>query len=400
MADDSSKPEELSIPSWQRAASSSSEPAPKSIPESTSSPAEDASSKPAKVDSISSRSALLEQATIFLQDDDIRDAPTSRKIEFLEKKGLTNDEIQTLLGVSRNVETSESTLKSDLEKEESEIEITEQNNKKAPPNPPETKSTPTSKHTFPSDQPPIITYPEFLDRSRREQNHKSPLLTPRTLLTTAYITAAFGATLWAGTKYILNPMSTSLTEARHDLATITKGHLDEIVEKLEDIVSEVPPKEPRSRKQDEDEGDTLSIDSDPTELFHRDIATQTTPSLVESATVTPPEPSPNPMSVLEKQVTSVGKLQGQLRSAIESAPANSVSQSSTLSALTDLHTYLSTLAYSSSMNYSMGGWPDIKEKEEEDAIEAVKKEIRGVKGVLLAARNFPARTPMRGTGGQ
>jgi Pex14 N-terminal domain len=57
---------------------------------------------PAAASSSASRTELLEQASRFLEDDGIRDAPTSRKVAFLESKGLANDEIQKLLGVSRN----------------------------------------------------------------------------------------------------------------------------------------------------------------------------------------------------------------------------------------------------------------------------------------------------------
>src|SRR4051794_29610795 len=48
------------------------------------------------------RTELLEQASKFLEADDIREAPTGRKVAFLESKGLTNVEIPKLLGVSRN----------------------------------------------------------------------------------------------------------------------------------------------------------------------------------------------------------------------------------------------------------------------------------------------------------
>ena len=46
------------------------------------------------------RAALLDKASKFLEDDEIREASTESKISFLEGKGLTSDEIQKLLGVS------------------------------------------------------------------------------------------------------------------------------------------------------------------------------------------------------------------------------------------------------------------------------------------------------------
>ena len=64
-----------------------------------------------------SRAALLEQATKFLQDNEIRQATAERKISFLESKGLTKEEIQQLLGTSKIESTSsrqESTAPVDL----------------------------------------------------------------------------------------------------------------------------------------------------------------------------------------------------------------------------------------------------------------------------------------------
>ena len=54
----------------------------------------------------STRAALVDQASKFLQNDEIRDSSTGRKIAFLENKGLTNAEIHSLLGVSKNVEAT------------------------------------------------------------------------------------------------------------------------------------------------------------------------------------------------------------------------------------------------------------------------------------------------------
>lgn len=48
------------------------------------------------------RESLLEKARKFVLEDPVRDATTDKKIAFLEEKGLTNEEIQELLGISRN----------------------------------------------------------------------------------------------------------------------------------------------------------------------------------------------------------------------------------------------------------------------------------------------------------
>ncbi|KAJ3278142.1 peroxisomal membrane protein pex14 [Borealophlyctis nickersoniae] len=55
-----------------------------------------------------SRESLLAAATSFLQSPNVRSAPQSRQIAFLEKKGLTNDEIDTVFkraGLTKSAET-------------------------------------------------------------------------------------------------------------------------------------------------------------------------------------------------------------------------------------------------------------------------------------------------------
>ena len=53
-----------------------------------------------------SRESVIEQAKKFLQEDEVRNESTDKKIAFLEGKGLKSEEITELLGVSRNQEAS------------------------------------------------------------------------------------------------------------------------------------------------------------------------------------------------------------------------------------------------------------------------------------------------------
>jgi hypothetical protein len=53
-----------------------------------------------------SRETVVGQAKKFLEEDEVCDASTDKKIAFLEGKGLTGAEIQELLGVTRNTEAS------------------------------------------------------------------------------------------------------------------------------------------------------------------------------------------------------------------------------------------------------------------------------------------------------
>jgi hypothetical protein len=52
------------------------------------------------------RETIIEQAKKFLEEDEVRNASTDKKVAFLESKGLRVEEIQDLLGVTKNPEAS------------------------------------------------------------------------------------------------------------------------------------------------------------------------------------------------------------------------------------------------------------------------------------------------------
>lgn len=81
-------PRQASIPRWQQNDYRSSD-----SPNGESTPPESSKS----TEPPPPRAALLEQASKFLQEDEIKDAPTDRKVAFLESKGLTEEEVQRLL---------------------------------------------------------------------------------------------------------------------------------------------------------------------------------------------------------------------------------------------------------------------------------------------------------------
>lgn len=54
------------------------------------------------------RETVIEQAKKFLEEDEVKDASTDKKVSFLASKGLSSEEIQSLLGVSRNTEATAS----------------------------------------------------------------------------------------------------------------------------------------------------------------------------------------------------------------------------------------------------------------------------------------------------
>jgi hypothetical protein len=53
-----------------------------------------------------SRETIIQQAKKFLEEDEVRNASTDKKIAFLESKGLRSEEIQDLLGIERNPQAS------------------------------------------------------------------------------------------------------------------------------------------------------------------------------------------------------------------------------------------------------------------------------------------------------
>jgi hypothetical protein len=96
------------IPSWQRTSADSpvaSPSGPDQQPDTNNTPKQSASPiteapTPTEDDLDDAEStSLLEQAKRFLDDDAIRDAPREKKVAFLESKGVSADDIETLLGV-------------------------------------------------------------------------------------------------------------------------------------------------------------------------------------------------------------------------------------------------------------------------------------------------------------
>jgi hypothetical protein len=422
MSDPSSKPP--SIPSWQQQSGSApTDQSPSSPPNSDDAPA----SAP--------RQDLLDQASKFLQDESIRDASTDRKVSFLESKGLTSDEIQQLLGVSRNPEASsaESTAAEAKAQETSSIASPSDQSEVTPSSPATSSTSPssstmsqprstpatsTTSSTAARDVPPIITYPEFLFQPAKPP----PLVTMSRILYTIYGAAGLGASIYGASEYLVKPMLANLTSARLDLANTAKVNLQKLNEKLEQNVSIVPAHLTARKKGTEDgaedSSDSDSIISDPTELFHRDIGTQTTPDVSttsrSSSSKDPAETAADAPSIaVNKHLTRLESIQSSLKEVSEFEKDSITLDDSMRTRLTDLHHYLDGLLYAAPTYTATAGYGGLYSgttttsdssssgvrKSEEDAIAAFKAEIRGVKGALLSARNFPASRGGRLAGG-
>ncbi|EGE02824.1 peroxisomal membrane anchor protein [Trichophyton equinum CBS 127.97] len=360
-------PKDAAIPSWQQAASDNNSTA-------TSSAA-----------ATESRETLLEQARRFLQDESISEASTDKKIAFLESKGLSNDEIHTLLGISRNTQASAS-ASGDTGSNGSAEERESQSKKETVG---EASSQPTQSPAAASASPaPTSTH----------HHH-------RNFLYTLYATAGIAASVYGASEYLAKPMLASLNCARHEFSETVQGNLKALNEKLEGSVSKVPASStarPKGISMDnESEADNESVTSDPTELFHRDIATQTTdlelsaPSQTAAGTETQ---TISPQSVIEEHHSRLQSLSSSLASVVTAEKYSDSTRGYAKDRLSELQTYLDSLTYSAPLYLSSalyGSYDDSADAKkaangEDEAIAAFKAEIRSVKGTLLSARNFPS----------
>ncbi|KAJ9614150.1 hypothetical protein H2200_002286 [Cladophialophora chaetospira] len=385
------------IPSWQQNWQSSAKEQSSSSDNSTTQPP--ATAEP----------SLLDQARTSLEHDSIRDASRERKVEFLRNKGLEGDETEKLLGLQQASADDIPELKT-VHDTTQVPDTREQSSPSPDPSPPSEPSSPPPSISK-RDIPPIITYPEFLLKPQKPP----PLVTFERLANAAYALAGVSALTWGASKYIVQPMLESLTEARLSLAETAKADLETLNTKLESTVSHVPYiptlallHQEQKAKEDEDlESDT----SDPTELFHRDIATQTSPHpsrtqsfdyMEESTGLPAQDPTTSQSSRLRSLHSTL--------SSLLSSQTTHFSQDRFSTSLSDFQSTLDKLEssynpfaidYTSSYsNYSGPGASSSstdkdKNKKPADNSEATKfkNEIRALKGAFLSSRNFPTARP-------
>lgn len=362
-------PKPKTIPSWQR-----EDTAPLVSPEDKTSriPDKNAASNP--------REPLLEQATKFLENEDIRNTSIERKSSFLELKGLTEDEIADLVHEEQEEieHAPEAEVMEDYGIDKEEVSQTQSARRLRDVSAPESPSTlsdeaPSSR----KDVPPIITYPEFLIHSQKPP----PLITARRLFTALYVATGAAATVYGTSKYIVEPMVESLTTARHSLFETATSNLDTLNSKLESAVSKIPQ---LSTQPGDDISDVVSNTSDAARFYNRSAATQTSPRLSRSTSSTSMEDleAASACQTQENTVTEIFKGLKDIQPTDAKSPINT--------SIRDLRQYLDELPR---MNTSQNG--KLWEKSKPDEYAKLKAEIRGVKGVLLSARNFPSSAVVR-----
>jgi hypothetical protein len=240
--------------------------------------------------------------------------------------------------------------------------------------------------------PPIITYPEFLTT----QPQPAPIITTRRLLTTLYLFGGLSALLYGTSNYLVAPMVESLTASRHTLAESAQTNLDKLIAKLKAVVSETPPSLSAERPKDQDEEES---DSDPTEMFHRDIGVQTSPLTSRPSSPYPPSPA------LNDHATRLYGLKSHLSSLTDDSTSEGHDSADLTTAVGLLRDYLNSLAfaphpnytYASAASYGTGvagsgsGFGQRKDEQSgNDEIASLKATIRSVKGVFLSTKSFPA----------
>jgi hypothetical protein len=343
MGDTDETAEKTSVPSWQRADSATS-----SSDSTTSNQSDDSG---------------IAVARRFLDDDEVKSAPRDKKVAFLKAKGISDENIQSLLGSDDEDAAAQTTT----ETETTNTPI---------------QTPPSSAPSSSNDRPPIVTYPEFLTKPARPP----PFVTTDRLLAALYSFAGLSTILYGTSRFVVSPMVDALTDARIDLHEATSRALETLNTQLEKSVSVVPPVSKSGVYSSSDDGSSEA--DDPSEMFHRDVGTQTSNPL--ELLDSPSAPAESPSTQQADRVSSLVKSLAGLRDDIRSQGEDYDNVRTVVDVLRDEVDALSYAPYSSSSAQYSFLSPMGRRAEPEDEIRKAKDNIRRVKGILLQARNFPA----------
>ncbi|AEO61568.1 hypothetical protein MYCTH_2311848 [Thermothelomyces thermophilus ATCC 42464] len=338
-------------------------------------PAEAAAAEPVPEQS-TSQDATLEQARKFLQDAQVRNTTPERKTEFLKSKGLSENVIQRLMNEVAQDAREESPVSKHTEEERIE-----------PPIPKK------------EDRPPIVTYPEFLTKPARPP----PLVTVNGFLNTLYAFGGFSTLVYGASKFVVEPMVQTLTEARISLHDTANQDVAKLVSKLETVVSEIPPTKSKdirplsaaSARHDGDESDAASSYGDPTELFHRDVGVQTSPDLeAQSRFHSQQQQQQQHETPTDHQSKRLARLIGSLKSLNDSMTDQTETLGDVRTVMDVLQQDVDKLNAAAATDF-VGGYSlygAASKNEPDDEIKRARENIRRVKGVLLSTRSFPVAT--------
>jgi hypothetical protein len=235
--------------------------------------------------------------------------------------------------------------------------------------------------------PPIITYPEFLV----EAHKPPPLITPSRVINAVYLAGGISALLYGASKWLITPMVDSLSESRHEFLDHSRTKVDELNERLSKIVSKLPEAK-KDGLGDGEINDDESETSDPTELYHRDMGTQTDSPLPSRRASVPDVKK----TAVDHETTTLQIMQSHFAEMADSSDRAGEASKDRLDNVNKLRHYLDGLIYNTA---NMPMWQAAEDgmsmkpsngAPKDDGVEELKKEIRGVKGVLLSAKRFPA----------
>ncbi|KAF2668316.1 hypothetical protein BT63DRAFT_425639 [Microthyrium microscopicum] len=369
--------DDASIPAWQRASASPSQAAPEDGKGQTLKEAEESDMPEFDFKDSDGMSVppTREEAAKFLQHPGTEKAGAEEKIRFLEVKGVKQDDIEALIPEAQEY------FQAEQQREAAELARES-----------EPQSRPQSIPEARRDVPPLVTYPEFLVQRQKP----APLITTNFLLNTMYGTVGAIAGMYGLSKYYLQPMHQELSEARHEFFGHASSKLDDLTEKLSKVTT-LPPKNKPHDDKDANGSDNESdgSDGDPTELFHRDIGVQTSPSLSRpqsswSIADSQEGTAPDPLSL---QTSRIASLASQIRNLEQSRTASGGKEKDISDQLGTFSTYLNELMYSSpyySYKNTVPTWNNTSSTPS-DEFDRLRQEIRSMKGVMLSARNFPRR---------
>ncbi|KAM0420733.1 hypothetical protein ACHAPT_011515 [Fusarium lateritium] len=379
MSDSDSSPDQPAIPNWQKAQSDdnesqSTEPAP--TPSSSASEVDaPVSEEPAEETREAAAPASPEEESLtvarrFLDNDAVRHAPHDKKVAFLKSKGIDDADIEALLAHDEPPSAPETEASTDTS-----------DSRSSAPTPTETLA-PSPPSQPPVDRPPIVTYPEFLAKPPRPP----PLVTKDRLFNALYAITGISTLVYGASRYVVRPMVDHQTEARTEFHDLTSRKMDALVAKLEKSVSVVPPKKPSADAAIVEED---SDAEDPTEMFHRDMGTQTT-FPISSVTALSESGSGNgsPAKHNASQLASLNKTLSGLKDEYRSQSEGIDSIKTAIDVLRDDLDSLTFTGQPNLGNYDLYG--RTRKNEPDDEIRKVRDNIRRVKGVLLSTRNFPA----------
>ncbi|RYP58421.1 hypothetical protein DL769_008960 [Monosporascus sp. CRB-8-3] len=314
--------------------------------------------------------ATIDQARRFLEDETVRSSSVEKKTEFLKSKGFSDEQIQALLGETEGVAVAE------RPRPEPRDAPTQERERPSAASPATTESR--------SDIPPIITYPEFLTTSPRPP----PLITPSSLFNILSVTGSIWTLVYGTARYVVNPMVDNLNDSRSDYYSHVNEKLGELVERLENAASEVPYKngklvlKSRATADDRAHEETESTFSDPTELFHRDIGTQTSPLLNPSSSAA----SSSAENPVDKQASRLSALRASLHELNDMYTRRTEDSADLNATLRSIRDDVDNLALPPPTEYAM---MHNSAQRQNDEFKRTKDAIRSVKGMFLSTRSFP-----------